>query len=215
MNKITSVIITYNKRYQNIKPIVDAIKAQTIESDIVIWDNSGELEDIAGVMIIKSSHNFVCRPRFLIPGLVNTEFIFNQDDDHIITDNHLFEKLIKESEDHPGYFIGWPARKDYKKEPIQKPADGLYTDFVNTGNSFYRTGMINKLPINPYQCGDSQLTEDEYRYADDHFASKHFVNCKTSIALFKGMKELETREAISREHDHIKIREEISKRYFK
>jgi hypothetical protein len=195
---------------------VDAIKSQTVESNIIIWDNSGELDDIAGVTIIKSSHNFVCRPRFLIPGLVNTEFIFNQDDDHIITDDKLFEKLIKECEDHEGYFIGWPARKNYKTEPFEKKADGLYSDFVNTGNSFYKTSMINNLPINPYQCKMYELTEEEYRYADDHFVSKHMIQCRTSISLFEGMAKLEDYETgISRESKHIEIREKIAERYFK
>lgn len=218
MNRITSIIITYNKRYKNVPKIVDAIKAQTIESDIIIWDNSGELEDIAGCTIIKSSKNFVCRPRFLIPGLVNTEYIFNQDDDHIITDNKLFEKLIKESKKDNRYFIGWSARKDYTKEPFHKKADGLPTDFVNTGNSFYQTDMINNLNISPYnnpQPDAIALTEEEYRYADDHWVSIQMPFKKTSLNLENGMVEIETTDAISKESKHIEIRERVAKRYFK
>ena len=212
--KITSIIITYPPRYSNIRWIVEAIKKQTVQSDIIIWDNGGQLEDIPGVTIIKSTRNFVCRPRFIISGLVTTDYIFNQDDDHIITDNRLFEKLIRESEENEGYFIGWSARKNYQLQPFHVPADGKPTDFVNTGNSFYKTELINNLNVSPYYDVEHRMTEEEYRYADDHWVSIQMPLKKTSLILEGGMKELKTEGAISKENNHIAIRTDIAKRFF-
>lgn len=217
MNKITSIILHYN-RQNNIMPIVNAIKEQTIESDIIIWDNSNDLVEIPGVALIKSSKNFICRPRFILCGLVQTSYIFNQDDDHIIKDKSLFEKLIDDSTKRNNtVFYGWPARKQYIDNKYSKEPEDKITDFVNTGISFFPTELSNYIKMNPYFCDESFImTEQEYKYADDHWISAQMLFKLDSKILYDGMDKLsDCGHGLSRDQEHISIREEMSKRFFK
>jgi glycosyltransferase involved in cell wall biosynthesis len=211
---VTSIILTY-KRSKNIPKIVEALKRQTVENDIIIWDNGNELDYIQDVTLIKSSRNFVCRPRFLLCGLVQSDYIFNIDDDHIPTDNKLLEMLIDESKlNNDAYFIGWKATMDYNREP---KADGKGADLVNTGVSFFPTRLSNSLYMNPYKNDFMEMTEEEYKYADDHWVSKQMPLKKTSLVLDSCVGKLnDFGIGLSRNSfKHIRTRNIITKRYFK
>jgi glycosyltransferase involved in cell wall biosynthesis len=212
LDKITSIIITY-KRYANIKKIVDSLKAQTIPTDIIIWDNAGEIDEISGATVIRSSKNFVCRPRFLLCGLVNTDYIFNIDDDHVITDNKLLENLVAKSKsESDSVFYGWSARLDYEKEPCHIPADDEFKRLVNTGVSFFSSKLTNCIPLNPFKI----MTDEEYRYADDHWVSLNIPLKRASTILENGVKQIDNfGHALSMEGKHIQVRTEIAKRFFK
>ena len=170
MSKITSIILHY-KRPENVDKWIEGIKTQTIPSKIMVWDNSGDFpekykKDID--VYIQSSVNFYCQPRFLMGGFVQSKYTYNQDDDLAINDKYLFEKFIEHSEKYPDYVIGWNGRifdKDINwDKAYQSPGHGfvdameekdeMSIDMINVGVSFYRTALINQIPINPFQNED-------------------------------------------------------------
>lgn len=211
--RVTSIILTYN-RQKNLPKIIDALKKQTVENDIIVWDNADNLEKIDGVTLIRSSKNFICRPRFILCGLVNTDYIFNLDDDHLPVDDSLFDKLIAESKEYDDeFFIGWKACKEYRREP---KADGLPADLVNTGVSFYHSKLANRLLMNPYRGSNKfKMTEDEYKYADDHWVSAQMGQCRTSLILDNGVMKIDDcGHGLSMEGKHIPIRQTIARRFW-
>jgi hypothetical protein len=215
MNQVTAIIIHY-RRQSNIPHIVGAIMEQTVPADIWIWDNQNVFTEINGVTLFSSSKNFVCRPRFILAGMVQTPYVFNCDDDHIVKDKQLFEKMIALSKEKPDCFWGWPARKEYNNSP-QRDAEGIPADLVNTGISFYPTRLINKIMANPY-INDSdkfQMTEEEYRYADDHWISAQLPLKIAHPTLEAGIgKMYDHGVALSRDPRHIPIREAAARKFW-
>jgi len=219
---VTALLLNY-KRPGNIGKIIDGIKSQTIPTNIIIWDNSNSISytqcSIADV-VIKSSKNFYCQPRWLMAGLVKTEYTFSQDDDFLITDKYLFERLIELSKQYPERIIGTKG-----KNFSEIKTDAAYTenvgwvnegicDFVNTGLLFYRTSLINKIPVNPFVNEYEQVTENEYKYADDMFASL-FSDCYAYDYLNNGVVNIENDEyGLSKQTDHMNVRNQLCRRYW-
>jgi hypothetical protein len=215
------------------------IKNQTVESDIIVWDNSGDYPEGSGEdVLIWSSKNFYCQPRFLIAGTVKTPYIYNQDDDLAIKDPNLFEKFLEHSERYPDFVIGWNGRKFSKDinwdKAYQSPGKGWIDtmdkddkssiDMINVGVSFFPTEILNELLLNPF-CkafinGTTKgFTEEEYKYADDIIIS-YYLSWKRVmpfklIEKYDWLNEYESRgAALSKQVQHMNVRNRICKRLF-
>ncbi len=233
MSNITSIILHY-KRPENVDKWIEGIKMQTVESDIMVWDNSGDFPENMKKfcdVYIQSSKNFYCQPRFLIGGFVNTLYTYNQDDDLAINDKTLFEKFIDHAEKFPNYVIGWNGRifsKDINwDKAYQSPGKGWVDsmlgigsiDMINVGVSFYRTALVNQIPINPFQGDTVKISEEEYKYADDIWIS-YWLTLKRTMPFqlldhYDWLNEYEEREAaLSKQPHHMDIRNQICRKLF-
>ncbi len=229
---ITTIVLFYN-RPQNIKKWMDGIRAQTVKSQIMVWDNSnnypaGSGEDI----LIRSSRNFFCQPRYLMAGFVPTPYIFNQDDDLAINDKNLFEKFIEFSGRHPETVIGWNGRKFHKNIDWDKaysfpnigegggwvdynPEENILCDMINFGVSFLPTKLINQIKINPFLNQDHPVTEEEYKYGDDMWIS---VQLKEKRVMPFNLRPcfdwLDEGVGLSKHGPHMMNRDKLCKRYW-
>lgn len=107
-------VITNFKRSKNLPLIVESIKSQTIESEIFIWNNNPS-EVITQAMfshkidiLINSSSNLFCRPRWDLCKFAKTEFVFILDDDICFSKNHIAAHILLEAQENyiPGRFFG-------------------------------------------------------------------------------------------------------------
>ena len=233
MPLISSIILHY-KRPENVNKWIAGIRNQTIESKIIVWDNSGDYPAGSGEdVLIRSTENFYCIPRILIAGLCKTEYIYNQDDDLEITDKKLFEKFIAHSKAYPDYVIGWNGRifsKDINWEKAyqspekgfvdyQNSADKTSIDMINFGVSFLRTELINQIPINAY-TNKLNVTDEELIYGDDIWVS-YFLKKKRTIDFnlrnsYNYLNEYEERKAaLSKQPPHMDCRNSICVKLFK
>ena len=225
--KVTSIVLHY-KRPQNVSRWIEGIRSQTVESEIIVWDQSGEYRQGSGEdVLIRSTKNYNCLPRVLCGGLASHDWIWNQDDDMAINDKNLFEKLIEEGQKHPYHVIGWNGRdlsqcRNWEK-PYWSPAggfvdavDSLYeninVDIINFGISFYRRDLINELVINPFE--KFGISPDDYRFADDIIASKQWKKKRTVDFLMKSLDRLEEGEALSKQSGHMPARDKWTKIFY-
>lgn len=225
--RITSVIVTYN-RIENLPKVLRGIRMQTIPSQVIIWDNGNnviqEMDAWGEDILINSSRNFYSHARFLAAGLARTPYVFTQDDDMAITDPKLFEKLLATSKENPNDFIGWNGRLFYKDtnwdKPYSFPGKGfcgrkdMLVEMVNTGMSFFPVEVINQVDINP-----SELTEDEIKYGDDIWVSKQLQRKRITSYMEDAVEKLDEFEdrgvALSKQPQHMNIRDELCRRYFR
>jgi len=215
---ITSIIVHYERK-NNIRAIVDSLCAQTIKNEVWIWDNSSILSAETADVVIHSSRNFIQQPRWVLPGFVKTDYIWLQDDDRIITDNQMFEKLIQESKEHPDSIFGVKG-KIFQGDDIdqEKPyqhhtgwvSRSMETDMINTGFCFFPRKLINKIPVNPFDY----VSEKEYRHGDDIYVSK-FLNTRVSSTIVESIKELnECGHKLSGRPEHMTLRNTLCKRFW-
>lgn len=226
---ITSIIIHY-KRKENIPKVIAGIRNQTVASKIIVIDQSGDYPKGSGEdVLITSSKNFYCQPRFLLQGLVQTEYVYHQDDDLAINDELIFEKFLEVSKRYSDFVIGWNGRrasgiKNWEKAysypeggwvdsmPIE---DDSSIDMINVGVSFWRTELINQVPINPF----NEITEEEMKYGDDiwisHWLKKKRVMPFKLVEHYDWLNEYQERgTALSKQPKHMDIRNRLVKRFF-
>lgn len=79
---ITAIIPHYFKeREDNLKIILDSYKGSPV-SEVIIWDNTGELELTAdGVIVVNSPKNVGCKGRFLAAMMADNDTLLFQDND--------------------------------------------------------------------------------------------------------------------------------------
>lgn len=192
--------------------IIEAIRAQTLPCEIIVWDNGGTFRDTDKVdVVIRSSRNFGSFARFPLIGFVRTRYVWTQDDDWIITDEKLFEKLA----DKDGCYVytrgGKTLREDggYPKagSNVEKGAARVY----NTGYSWFETRLLSEdLPINPLFC-ERPLTLDELPYADDVWVSAHTPGV-VMPCIVKGVREIEHSDGLCFDPRHYPMRDSACKR---
>jgi len=227
--KVTAIVIAY-KRPWTVDRWVSGLRRQTVPVEIWVWDNAGDFPDRPDIdVIVRSSRNFLCQPRFLIAGAVKSPYVFNQDDDVAIKDECLFEKLIAESEKYPDAFFGWNGRSFANQDKInwdlayQYPGTGWVgkvdtdqVDMLNVGISFYPTHLINQIQLNPYQNKTRQVTEREYKWGDDMWISTWLKNRRVTSFMENGIELLDERDqGLSKQTDHMVVRNELCRRYWK
>lgn len=227
MVKIASIIITY-KRDENIPRVIEGIRSQTVPSEIWVWGNRKHGFSVPTAdVLINSTRNFYCQPRFLIAGFVKTPYIFNQDDDLAIKDKYLFAKLIETSKQYPNDFIGWNGRKFDDRVNWEKAysfpgrgfcddtdMDGL--DMLNVGVSFFPTRLVNQIKINPFVDG---ITEEQMKYGDDMIISSQLKNKRITSYMRKAFEYLNEYEergaALSKQTQHMNVRDEMCRKYWR
>jgi hypothetical protein len=214
---ITSIIVNYN-RGLNIPEIVEAIRNQSVKSEVWIWDNSGDAP-AAGDVNVKSSRNFAQLGRWMLLQSVQTPYVWLNDDDGRINTPYLFKNLLAESEKYPHSILGWKGKKfdgvdvDPRRPYQEKggwvgyPAE---TDMINMGFSFFKRDLINSIISNPFH----ELTEDEHQHADEIYISNR-VKTRVSEFIYDGVTMISERgRKLSGETHHMQIRNKLCRRYW-
>ncbi len=95
MTELTVLLLNY-KRPQNLPKIITCLKAQTIPVNLFLWDNSGtcDFNDDRLDLIIRSSENKGCSPRWLMALYAETDYIMTHDDDYVITKSNALEQVV-------------------------------------------------------------------------------------------------------------------------
>jgi Glycosyl transferase family 2 len=78
-----TIVVTNYLRPANVKRLIDAIRAQTVEATIYVWDNSPaqDFDDPRVDWLIRSSKNARCTARWWMASHAATEFVLVHDDD--------------------------------------------------------------------------------------------------------------------------------------
>ena len=214
---------------------IEGIRKQTIKSEIWVWDDSGDYPAGSGEdFLITTSRRNYAQGRLLLAGIVKTKYIYNQDDDLAINDPALFEKFIEVSKKYPDSFIGWNGRraewiKNWEKaysfpegswvDSMEIDSD-MNVDMVNTGVSFYRTALINQVPINPFQNDIETISEEEFKFGDDMWVSRWLKSKRVMpfklLDHYDWLNEFPERGcAISKQPNHMNVRDSLMKRWWK
>lgn len=229
MKKITCLLMNY-KRPENLPRVVQSIRDQSIDSDIILWDNSNKYSGDVN-MVIKSSINLLCQPRIIMCGFVKTKYIWTQDDDRFIRDQDLFKKLIDISEEYEDKFMICTYGKNFrdipehfKDTPYMIPRGETVPGFVfdynievqfgATGFMFMPTKLINLLPNNPFINDQEQLNEEEFKYGDDMWISK-FIPSRVATCIAQGTKAIpDGGQGLCHQENHYHIRNKLCKKYW-
>ncbi len=169
---ISALLLNY-KRPQNIPKIIEALRRQTVEVEVVLWNNGEPVE--GADLTITASKPLQCHVRFLAVGLARSPYVWIQDDDFLVTDKRLFETLVPIADAHPDSFLtadGKILSNGPKPYQCGSPAPLGPALCGNTGYSFARTETMSRLPINPIYC-EKGLKESELRWADDIWVSAY------------------------------------------
>jgi len=208
-------------RKDNVARVVSGIRSQTVPSQIWSWDDTGQFQGIGEDVYFSCNKNFSHRPRIMLGALVQTEYIFMQDDDFELSDPTLFTRLIELSKQYPDYLIGVKGKKFDENADPEKPyqhnscwcGEGEVS-MVNTGLCFFRTELLSKVPSNPIINTIKTVTEEEYKYGDDMFLSS-FNRCYSTELFVHCVSKLDEQGVgLSKQSGHMEIRNKLCKRYW-
>lgn len=90
---ITVVLLNY-QRPDNLHRIITAIKSQTEESTIFLWNNGALFDDNRVDWQIDSNINRYCRPRWFMASHAETDFVCVIDDDLCFADDRVLEDSL-------------------------------------------------------------------------------------------------------------------------
>ena len=118
---ITAVMLNW-KRPDNVREIVSRWRDSRFVDEVLIWDNSGELEPLDGATVVRCSQNMTFNPRFAMAALARNDCILMQDDDLVTRDEHL-ARLYSSWQSDPDVIHGVFGR--------HPRVDGSYAENVN------------------------------------------------------------------------------------
>ena len=87
-----TVIVTNYLRAANVTRLIDAIRAQTLQATIFVWDNSPaqDFDDPRVDWLIRSSRNARCAARWWMASHAETDFVLIHDDDLMPSNPNVF-----------------------------------------------------------------------------------------------------------------------------
>ena len=106
---VTVLLMNY-KREENLPKIIDALKSQTIDCKIFLWNNAEKpYQDDRLDLIINSSQNLKCWARWSMVAYTDSPYIMTHDDDLRLTSSNALQTLIEQFERNyiPGRAIGF------------------------------------------------------------------------------------------------------------
>jgi hypothetical protein len=123
---LVTVCLLNWQRPDNIGPVLDNLRAQTVPLQVYLWNNGAPFEFRAGEgpmrpiaehplvkLYIQSSENVGCFPRWALAALADTEFVCSLDDDLAFADNAVLADAIaacrEECPEGIVGFFGWVA----------------------------------------------------------------------------------------------------------
>jgi len=90
----TALLLNY-KKSESLRKAISSIRKQDADVEIILWDNSGEVNSFDCDTYISASRNYHCKPRFLVAALAASEYIFTLDDDTMLANCSVIRKYVE------------------------------------------------------------------------------------------------------------------------
>lgn len=157
---VTAVLLNWRRPY-HLPRIVESLQAHAFIGEIVCFDNSGILDDIPGVTVIRSPLNVCTLGRFLAAGHAQHRIIYTQDDDVIVRNvPALYERFLTHRESITAGLDDSHYRHEANK-----------TAFIQMGwGSFFLRDWVSVLHLWRARHGEDELLR---RKADRIFTTLH------------------------------------------
>jgi hypothetical protein len=92
---MVSALLLNWKRLENLIKVIESIRSQTIDVEILLWNNNPEDDTKYDVDVqINSSKNLMCYPRWFLMNYASGEYIFTLDDDLMFKDDSVLEDCV-------------------------------------------------------------------------------------------------------------------------
>lgn len=118
---VTAILLSW-KRVANMRPIVDALRSQTVPVEIWTINNGADDIDLADDRYIHIPWNAGEWARYVFAGRAETEYVMFQDDDFMLGDETFLEDAIRlHKEKCPEHIIGVAGRGLQTSPPYYHP----------------------------------------------------------------------------------------------
>jgi hypothetical protein len=103
-----TVVVTNYLRAANVTRLIDAIRAQTLQATIFVWDNSPaqDFDDPRADWLIRSSRNARCAARWWMASHAETDFVLVHDDDLMPSNPSVFAWTVDAAAQHAPFAVG-------------------------------------------------------------------------------------------------------------
>lgn len=220
-----TVIVPTWKRPENLPEVIASIRKQSVPSYIFVWDNGASTQKpYKGKVdfLVSSSLNWGCWARFPMMAFVRTPYVWQMDDDLILTEPDVFEKYIAISKTlgdkaivGAGGKVLHPGEKPYQASKGAGPGPAV---MVNTGFTLFPSRIISQIPLNPLYCS-RPIVDADLHNADDPWICS-YCECHVAGLLspsgreWYGIARLSERGlGVSHNSDHMDRRNRICQQY--
>ena len=94
MSELTVVLLNW-KRPRNLICLLETLHHQTLKPKIFLWNNGDKLDGALVDVLVNSSKNMRCWPRWFLGSLSDTKYVCAIDDDLALGDHRVLEDLVK------------------------------------------------------------------------------------------------------------------------
>jgi hypothetical protein len=103
-----TVVVTNYLRAANVTRLIDALRVQTLEATIFVWDNSPaqDFDDPRVDWLIRSSRNAHCTARWWMASHAETDFVLVHDDDLMPSNPNVFAWTVDEAVRSAPFAVG-------------------------------------------------------------------------------------------------------------
>jgi hypothetical protein len=103
-----TVVVTNYLRSANVTRLIDAIRAQTLQATIFVWDNSPaqDFDDPRVDWLIRSSRNARCTARWWMASHAETDFVLIHDDDLMPSNPDVLAWTVDAATRHAPFAVG-------------------------------------------------------------------------------------------------------------
>ena len=103
-----TVVVTNYLRSANVTRLIDAIRAQTLQATIFVWDNSPaqDFDDPRVDWLIRSSRNAQCTARWWMASHAETDFVLVHDDDLMPSNPNVLAWTVDAAAHHAPFAVG-------------------------------------------------------------------------------------------------------------
>ena len=203
--RVTAVLLNW-KRPDNLPLVVDSIRRQTVPISIWLWDNSGGNDDFGVDVVIRSSENFLCWPRWLMGALTHGDYVFSLDDDLMFTDDALIEKCIRRMEQFgdkaPRTVLGRSgvvlnAQKHYSSSKHVEASESgdLAADLLKGQFLFFSRALLELMPLKRENEDDIKVSAAAAQCIIPSFMRGAFADLPSHDALWQQSGHFERRNA--------------------
>jgi hypothetical protein len=176
---ITAVLLSW-KRKKNLPQIIEAIRAQTIPTEIWVINNDG-FETFGADRLIAIPWNAGEWARYVVAGRVESFYTMFQDDDFMLGDDHYLEEAWRLHEKYcPEHILGVAGRGLQQTPPYYWPdvihQDG-YVHILKGHFQLFRSSIVRRarIPRHP-SASDIYWSLDTGAGQPTHYVSKDLSN---------------------------------------
>ncbi len=168
---LVTVCLLNWRRAENIGPVLDAIGRQTVPARVLIWDNNEGADRLIFReprtdqpkpieqhplvdLVVESSRNLRCWPRWLLASMAETEFVCSLDDDLAFADERVLEDAVaaqrEKCPDGIVGFFGWQkvdGRGYRRSRHVNGSRRDRRVDLIKGRFMLFRCDLLRRVPL--------------------------------------------------------------------